>query len=435
MTTGAYHCGMTNDADVLIIGAGAAGLTAARELADHGVPSIVLEARDRVGGRCHTAYDLATHPVELGAEFIHGENVATWRYIDRYGLHAIDPTPHLHVRGWCHGRWFEQAEFLRAPNMRLVWKMHALARAWSGPGAPDMTVLDAARRSSDFFDQPPDDEEWQLWASQVGQYYGADLDELGLAGLLEATYDGDGERQQFRVVEGYSELWRRVAAGLDVRCATPVRAIEWSDAGVKVDAAGGAYHGRCAIVTLPLALLQGAGVRFAPALPREKLDAIRRVGSGQVAKIILRYERALWPSDTSFVFTTHDCGLLWIPGVGRDRPDAVITAFFGGSAARRFRALGEAAAIRDAAAHVSQLFGGAAGLLQGRYIDWAADRWAGMGYSFNAPGSAGARDVLAAPVGDRLFFAGEACSRVRPSTVHGAIETGQRAAREVMAAG
>ncbi len=116
------------DADTLVIGAGAAGLGAARELHDAGERVVVLEARDRVGGRAWTSYDLAPHPVELGAEFVHGENVVTWKYLERYELHTNDQLTMINIHGWNNGRLAEGGDFLGSTAMRIALR-HARRRA------------------------------------------------------------------------------------------------------------------------------------------------------------------------------------------------------------------------------------------------------------------------------------------------------------------
>jgi monoamine oxidase len=417
--------------DVLIIGAGAAGLAAARSLVDAGVDVTVLEARDRIGGRAWTSYELASHPIELGAEFIHGENVATWQYIKRFGLTTIDPTPFLNVRALIGDRMLVQGDYLREPNALLVWRMHALAEERAKLGLPDASVTDAARASQSFFDREPTDIDMRLWTSQVAQYYGADLDELGTGGLLEATYDGDGTLLQFRVVEGYSALWAKLAEGIDVRLSTPVERIEWSADGAAVIANGETFEAKKVIVTLPLALLKENAIAFAPALPAEKLAAITALGAGFTAKVVLRFDEAFWPAEASFMFTTGDSQLFWRPGIGRPDEQPVLTAFFGGRAVRTFRESGDASAL--ALKDLERMFGMKLGarLQQASFIDWPADPWARMGYSFMPAGATGMRDVLAEPLEATLYFAGEATNRVRPATVHGAIESGLRAAREV----
>jgi monoamine oxidase len=422
--------------DVLIIGAGAAGLAAARTLHDAGIAATVLEARDRLGGRAWTSYDLAAHPVELGAEFIHGENVATWSFIERYGLSAIDPSPYLNVRAWCEGRMLDQAAFLQAPNTLLAWRMHRLAEDRLREGKPDTDLLQAATEAPSFFDEPPTGQQRRLWASMVAMYHGAELDELGLGGLLEATYQGDGVKLQFRIVEGYSALWSRLAVGLDIRLSGPVESIEWNADGVRVSTAGGEFEAPRVIVTLPLALLQHQDVMFEPALPLDKQRAIAALGSGRQAKIVLKFDEAFWPDETSFVFTTLDSQVFWRPGIGREDEAPMLTAFIGASAVNAFESAGDEAPLM-ALRHLEEMFGVKLEhrFQDARFVNWPGDRWARMGYSFVPPGATGMRAVLATPLASSVFFAGEATNSIRPATVHGAIESGLRAAREIIEAG
>ena len=140
------------------------------------------------------------------------------------------------------------------------------------------------------------------------------------------------------------------------------------------------------------------------------------------------------PDDLTFLFTERESQLWWRPGRGRDDEAPVITAFLGGSSVAHFRALGDdapLAALRD----LEAMFGRKleSRLQNSRFVDWAADPYTAMGYSSVPPGGAGLRGALAAPVGDVLFFAGEATNVERPATVHGALESGYRAAREAMA--
>src|SRR5207248_4829808 len=133
---------------VVVVGAGASGLAAARTLHDTGLDVTVLEARDRIGGRAYTSYDLADHPVELGAEFIHGENVVTWKLLERYGMSAIDLAPHMNLRAFVDGALLDQLAYLSMPNALLPWK----TPEWKGE---DTTLAAAARGSDGFFDGEP----------------------------------------------------------------------------------------------------------------------------------------------------------------------------------------------------------------------------------------------------------------------------------------
>jgi monoamine oxidase len=186
-----------------------------------------------------------------------------------------------------------------------------------------------------------------------------------------------------------------------------------------------------AIVTLPLAVLQAGDVTFVPELPPGTRDAIARLGAGPVAKAVLRFDRAWWPDDLTFLLTTFDTTMWWTPGRGRDEAGPVLTALMGGGAVRRMREHTDPA--QAAVEHLEAMFDRPLRdhVVEARWIDWGADPWSKMGYSFVPPGATGLRAKLAEPVADVLFFAGEAANAIRPATVHGAIESGVGAARAI----
>jgi monoamine oxidase len=414
--------------DTIVIGAGAAGLAAARDLHDAGHAVTVLEARNRPGGRAWTSYDLTHHPVELGAEFIHGENVATWKYVERHGLHTNDQTTVFNIFGFDGAKFLPHLDFVRSTAMAMSGATYAAVQGC----APGETLLDVMRRWCDTHNVAPSPDDWRIWTNFVNQYYAADPDELGAGEFTEATFDGDGTRLQFRLIEGYSTLMGHIADGLDIHYDEPVRRIAWNGNGVRAATAEGVYEGSIAIITLPLAILQARDVVFDPPLPDAKMAAIDGLGAGANAKIVLLFNERIWPEDMTLLLSPFDTQLWWRPGRLCEDEAPVITAFFGGSAVARMRALGTDA-VGAAVADLERILGVSAAdkLREGRFIDWPADPWAKMSYSYIPPGGAGLRAKLATPVGNTLYFAGEASNSVRPCTVHGALESGQRAAAEV----
>jgi monoamine oxidase len=411
---------MTN---VIVIGAGAAGIAAARRLRAAGRDVTVLEARDRVGGRVWTARDLAAVPVELGAEYVHGEHVVTWRWLRELGLQAAEA--HGDEAWWA----FAGGQRLDPPAFDALMPSHPFddlreaAWAWGAPGATLETALRAWAR-----DHRPGQMEavWGLWNSAACVGWGDDLDRLGVDALLEATYDGDGDTD-FRVGAGYATLFERAAADLDVRLGTPVTAVEWGTLGATVHSTSGELAGRHVIVTLPLGVLRAGAVAFDPPLPDGKREAIDRLGVGHVDKVVLVFDAPFWPEGMKGVFTDLD-GQSWkVAGGGR-----VLRALMGGRAAERFEATPDP--VARAVGELEAVFGLELGgrLLAGRFVGWGTDPWARTGYSYVPPAGRGLRATLAAPQG-ALSFAGEATHVLRPATAHGAIESGERAAAEALA--
>ena len=415
----------------IVIGAGAAGLACARALQDAGADVTLVEARDRLGGRAWTSYDIAPHPVELGAEYVHGENVLTWEYINRYGFNTNDQTTVMNLYGVLDGKLAPAGDMLRTTGMAMALSTHAAAH----DAKPGDTLVDAMRTWVAAQGRTATDDDWAIWRSFTRQYFAADPEQIGAAEFGEPTFDGDGTRLQFRILEGYSALWQRMAEGIDIRLSTPVTRVRWSSDGVQVETPAASIEGRRAVIALPVSLLQRETIAFDPPLPQEKTRAINAIGAGVNGKIVFHFDHMPWPDDLTLLLTGEDTQLWWRPGRLREDEAPVITAFFGGSSVGRFRALGD-----DAPTAALSVLEGALGkklgasLVSARFVDWEADPWAGMSYSYLPVGGAGMRARLAEPIDGTLFFVGEASSAVRPSCVHGALDTGRRAASEIVAA-
>jgi monoamine oxidase len=424
--------------DAIVIGAGAAGLAAARRLQDAKQKVLVVEAHDRIGGRIQTSYELANHPVELGAEFVHGE-VLTLDLAQHYGMQAFDVLSD--DRGYLHNPQgmkpmhdyhdsFAEtmALGLMQGNDSHIWDW---VEAWVEQGQPDTDL--ASMLKSNGIALPP--ELHKLVDHTYSADYGVYLHELGVYGLAESTYLGDG-CGEYRIKEGYSWLLKNFAAGLDMRLGSPVQTIDWQNPQQVVVTlkTGESLVARQVIITVPLAILQKQLIDFVPALPDGKQQAIAGLGVSHIIKLILKFDAPFWPEDWEHCHTTLDTQLWWRPGWGRATEEPVLTAFVGSAGADRIRALGTDGAAALGVAHLEAMFGiSLAGrLVQAQLVDWQADPYVQMGYSHTPPHATGLRDKLAAPVQDCLFFAGEATNTIRPATVHGAFESGFRAATEVL---
>jgi monoamine oxidase len=421
----------SSEADVLVLGAGAAGIAAARVLHDAELRVIVLEARRRLGGRIHTDYSLAPHPIELGAEFIHGKNAITWKFLDRYRFGAIPDANH----GYC----FVQDQLFRddaAPvpqSEDLLSNLKAKAREHLAAGKPDRGVyaLLAEQRNSPW--QRPSAITVQLLNNLIASEKGADLDKMSLSGLLEHDFSGYGDNN-FRVVEGYAKLLSRLADPLDVRFRQAVEWIDWDRRGATLHCRGQSFRAAHVVITLPLGVLQEGDVKFHPCLPKEKTQAIQGLGAAPVCKIILTFREKFWPDYLAVLATTGDTQVWWPAGWGRADAAPILTALVGGKAARRFAKMGDEA-VPEALRQLQVMFGRKLAKLfeGGRIVRWHRKRYSKMGFSFLPVGSSPLlRDRLAEPIAPTLFFAGEASSRHQPSTVHGALESGVRAARQVL---
>ena len=209
--------------------------------------------------------------------------------------------------------------------------------------------------------------------------------------------------------------------------------VRWDEHGVELHAGGEASGFDAAVVTLPLGVLRRGVVEFEPELPAAKLNAIERINAGSISKVVLKFDRVYWPADLTFLWTTKSTQLWWRPGQGQENEAPVITAFFGGSAAKALEQASRTEAVEVAIGHLSEMVGAplASHLVASRYIAWGAEEHTWMGYSSLPPNGVGLREELGAPAG-ALFFAGEATSLTHAATVDGAIDSGRRAANEIL---
>jgi monoamine oxidase len=405
------------DLDVIVIGAGAAGLAAAGRLMAAGLAVRVLEARNRVGGRAWTARGPAGLPIELGCAWLHSgdENELTTVAADA-GL-TIDTTlpPWRTQLGDIGFPVADQADFHAALG-RLFARLDAAALA--EPDHPADRLLEPGNR-------------WNPLLDATSTYInGVELDGLSVRDF--GNYHDTGVN--WRILEGYGHLMAAMAAGIDVVLDCPVSLIDHSGARVRIATPRGDLHARAAVVTVPTGVLCAGGLQFAPALPA-KLEAVAVLPLGLADKLYLGLDNAEeFPKDSNLYGAQNASRTASYHVRPFGRP--LIECYFGGRFARELEAGGEAAFADFAIGQLTALLG--SGIRKRLHpiaaTAWAADPFARGSYSHALPGHADARAVLAAPVDGRLFFAGEACSVHDFSTAHGAYRTGLAAAASVMAA-
>jgi monoamine oxidase len=223
---------------------------------------------------------------------------------------------------------------------------------------------------------------------------------------------------------------------LQIRLAEPVNRVTWNSAGARVATASGAtLEARKIVITVPLAQLQQNAIRFEPPLAPDKQNAINRLGAGNIVKIVLQFKDPFWPARMECFATDKRTGFWWRPGWNRSNEAPVLTAYAGATLADRLVKFGNDAAIQIALEDLNQLFGNqtTTNYTSGMVLNWQSEPYIEMAYSFCPVGAAGLRRVLSYPIDGVLFFAGEATSVERNATVHGAVESGRRAANEVSA--
>ena len=430
--------------EVLIIGAGAAGLAAAAELARQGRPALVLEGRDRIGGRCwsHQEPQLSV-PIELGAEFIHGRAVATFSLLRKAGTAAVDAP---------RNAWIIERGKLK-PRTSFFAEVQSAMKKTGAPRKDMPFEAFLTRMLSRRLTQNA-----QTFARMLVEGFDAADPARASARAIVAEWTGEGSvgTSQFRPLGGYSALLASLARELDgspvaLRLQTTVHAVRWKRGSVEVEGSSFGQPFRAsaarAIITLPLGVLQlppdaPGAVRFLPALD-EKHRALHRLAAGPVVKVALGFRSAFWEEvdreryrDATFFHSPQAAFPTFWTALPMRAP--LIMAWAGGPRAARLAGLAPTDLIREAAACFMSIFDRRARtkakLEAGHVHDWQQDPFARGAYSYVTVGGGRARAGLAAPLAKTLFFAGEATDTTgEAATVAGALESGRRAAREIVA--
>jgi monoamine oxidase len=404
-----------SDVETAIIGGGAAGLAAARRLHDAGVRCLIVEARERLGGRAFTVIDPAGHAIDLGCGWLHSADRNPWSEIARSQGRGIDKSPPPWQRpSLPYG-------FSAADRREYVETSHAfyerLDTAEQQPDQPASALLESGCR-------------WNNLIIAINTFVsGAELPQVSAHDL--ARYEDTGVN--WRVTDGLGTLVSSYAADVPVSLGAPVHRIDRSGLRLRIETAKGVITADQTIVAVPTAALADEHF-FTPAIP-EKIEAALALPLGLDDKLFLSLDHAEEFDQESRLFGRTDrtgTGAYHFRPFGRPQ----IEAYFGGTLARELEAEGEAAFFDFASRELSGVLGGdfAKRIKPIAVHRWGADPFARGAYSFARPGKADERAVLAAPVENRLFFAGEACSRNDYSTVHGAFLTGVAAADQVLAA-
>ncbi|MEM7537141.1 MAG: NAD(P)/FAD-dependent oxidoreductase [Chloroflexota bacterium] len=443
----------------IVIGAGMAGIMAARTLHDAGHAVKILEARNRVGGRTHTDHSLGVS-VDLGGSWIHGayanpltELARTYNIATGY-TDFVDASGSAILAFDADGTPLDRVEY--AQGLQLASGAMAHAYGSLQYALPEATPAYDSYQALHEIGLPipdnltPTQRKGYYYASIIRAQYSAAADTHEMAWRVSNDYIRLPGGDQLVYGGGYNAITDRLAEGLTIETETIVSRIVYDNDGVTIHArkAGKDVTMHCehVIITVPLGVLKAGVIDFAPALPQTKTDAIERIGFGNYEKIVFRFPEFFWPREFQR-FNYLPGGIdpqepelftSWLNN-GHYTGEPVIVAYHAGSRAQVINEMSDSELIETAMSVLTKLFGDR---VEGElpapvsYVrtGWSHDPHCRGSYSFDKVGQqAGDRRALAASVANRLFFAGEATHPHYHSTVHGAYETGIRAAQEVMA--
>ena len=409
---------------VLVVGAGMAGLAAARSLADAGWPVRLIEARDRIGGRINTTRDWGV-PLEMGASWIHGATNNPLMELAKSAGAQLVPTAYYKYSKLAVDPGLQPLDYDQKTWRRFVSDARDEVDGGSLGAALNASAkrgqLSAAERAELAF----------YVSTEIADEYAADADQLSATTFDQGNYTtGD----QIILPNGYDALPQQVAGGLQIVFNAPVTAVVQRKNSVLVQTGNKSFEGPAAIVTVSLGVLKSGVITFDPPLPETHAHAVTALGFGVLSKSYFRFERRTWDMENAlYEYLGTDPGVWaqWFTLPAADGP--IVLAFNAGQCGRSVEAAPAGELMSSALPTARQLFGNDIAPVEVRTSSWSKDPYALGSYSFHAPGSGlDDRRRLQEPISDRLYLAGEAVGTDNFATVHGALLSGRHAAAELI---
>lgn len=411
---------------VLVIGAGAAGLAAAKSLKDAGWSVVILEARDRVGGRVWTDRSFGV-PVELGAGEIHGQNANPLTALAiQYGLITTPTRRDLFQLFDRKGATVSGSRTLE--SLRIFSQLLNDATQLARKRSQDLSLLAALQAVQSDFDQQ---ELPGLWLG-LHQFYGP----LNTVSARHWSVEKQFSGTDLMLPNGFDHVFTALSRQLDVRLGQAVHAIDASGTRIRVHTQKEVHLADRVVITLPHGVLQKNLVRFTPELPEWKRAAIKAVGVGRADKLVLQFDQPFWDSTQQFLGIRRK-------GLGntevflnlmRTTEKPLLVGYVLGDA-RREVVTSEGKLSADLLTDLRRVFGNQVPEPKTLLMtDWTSDPWSAGPFAIPVVGST-PKDfmAMAQPLNQRLFFAGEHTRYEYRASVHGAYLSGIDAAKVVMA--
>ena len=409
--------------DVIIVGAGISGLAAADNLIDSGKDVLILEARDRIGGRIWSRlWNGVT--IEEGANWIHtSDGNPLTEFAEKHGFTTYE-TPLNSMVAYLNGKRIDNDEY--DALVKDLW-VHIIARQQKGQDKSlAKTISDFKTKKSFSFDEKKVLN--YLANSEISNEYGTDLDNLSRDYFDIGGGYGDGE---LILPNGLQQITDVLKDEVDVRLNHIVTKIEYQDAGVIVYAKNKQFYAKKVLITVPLGVLKSGDIEFSPPLPTKKQNAISELGMGLLQKHWLLFDKVFWDQDVIWILSVNEQNCECMNYTYTGKP--ILLCFTMGEYAKYQESLPDSNITSDIMSVLRNAYGqNIPDPIDVYFTKWASDKFSYGAYSFTAVGNTPETYYeISAPIDDLIYFAGEHTHENYPATIHGAYLSGLRAAQSM----
>jgi len=417
--------------DVIIIGAGMSGIAAADKLDSEGMDVLILEARDRIGGRIWTIYwDEAEKPIDMGASWIHGAtNNPMTKIANDNGFELLETDLTSRVILGSNGEWLTDAQVDEVDILYRNFQNYYWGLAETiGKDIPIKTAEENFIKMKNLSEEEKD---WLRFIINADLEHEEAADSTDLSLKIDIGKPFGGAEVIFP--GGYKQILDTMTDGLNIKLEHVVSKVQYDDAGVIVTTDKGEFNSKYVISTVSIGVLQSGDIEFSPALPANKLQAIDNIGMGLMNKLYLIFEDDFWDDVTLLNYVTEDQESMWeflnLNALG----EPILLGFTIGDHSRELEKVSDKEIVDNAMSVLRNMYGEET-LEPLDYVrtTWGVDPYAYGAYSFSKVGmTISDYNAIAAPVDDRVFFAGEGTFMDHTATVHGAYLSGLREAANI----
>jgi monoamine oxidase len=413
---------------IIIVGAGIAGLTAGLILHLSGANVIILEAQEYLGGRIKTLENFANQPIELGAEFVHGEN-SVWYYLLQKNKIKLQE---IYQKGWeyysINGQLWSEKDLENNEDFRELLSLKNQLYAYHHKKE---ISIQSYLQKEEIAPEPT-----AILEAWIGSEYGDSLENISLPSFKKAGYAWQAGSKNFILPKNTKkEVLEKIFSPIlsNIQYHQKVNYINYQDEKIVIKTIDNQeFIADKVIISVPIGVLQKNVIQFVPSLPLRRQEAIKNLKMPPIIKVILKFEKPFWQEDITFLYSAFPHVIEFYPATKGEK-EPYITAYLTGKEALQFQK-DERQGINFLLEVLCDTFNSRQpnfDFKEANICDWSKNEWIAGGYTIPSPKAYFWRKKLSLPLRNKIFWAGEATSARHPASVNGALETGYRVAKEI----